>query len=68
LVVEEGNVKVQKLSPALPCLFHGCNEKVRFDLGAANGNGPVPRAHARCPNGHPHYAEAGVRYGTDRDS
>ena len=55
------------LSPAVPCLFSGCSESVRFDLGSANGNGPTPRAHARCPNGHPHYAEDFVRYGTDRE-
>ena len=55
------------LSPAMPCLFWGCCESVRFDLGSANGNGPTPRAHARCPNGHPHYAEDFVRYGTDRE-
>lgn len=58
---------VQGLSPAVPCLFPACYEKVRFDLGSANGNGSTPRAHARCPNGHPHYAEDLVRYGTDRE-
>ena len=61
-----GNVKLQGLSAAVPCLFPGCHEKVRFDLGSANGNGRTPRAHAKCPNGHPHYAEDHVRYGTDR--
>ena len=54
-------------SSALPCLFPFCHEKVRFDLGSANGNGPTPRAHSRCANGHPHYAEDNVRYGTDRE-
>jgi hypothetical protein len=58
----------QRLTPAVPCLFPGCTETVRFDLGSANGNGPTPRAHARCPNGHPHYAEDTVRYGTDRET
>jgi len=57
---------VQGLSPAVPCLFPECHETVRFDLGSANGDGPTPRAHARCPNGHPHYAEDEVTYGTDR--
>jgi hypothetical protein len=56
------------LSPAVPCLFPGCNETVRFELGSANGDGRTPRAHARCPNGHPHYAEDYVRYGTERES
>ena len=55
------------MSSALPCLFPWCNETVRFDLASANGNGPTPRAHSRCANGHPHYAEDDVRYGTDRD-
>jgi len=58
---------VQGLSPAVPCLFPGCYEAVRFDLGSANGAGRTPRAHARCPNGHPHYAEDFVTYGTDRE-
>ena len=58
---------VQGLSPAVPCLFPGCYEAVRFDLGSANGAGRTPRAHARCPNGHPHYAEDYVTYGTDRE-
>ena len=58
----------QGLSPAVPCLFQGCNETVRFDLGSANGDGRTPRAHARCPNGHPHYAEDYVCYGTERES
>ena len=35
---------------------------------SANGDGPTPRAHSRCPNGHPHYAESYVRYGTERDN
>jgi hypothetical protein len=60
------------MSSALPCLFPFCHEKVRFDLGSANGNGPRPRAHSRCANGHPHYAENNVRndvrYGTDREN
>jgi len=51
----------------VPCLFPGCYEAVRFDLGSANGAGRTPRAHARCPNGHPHYAEDFVTYGTDRE-
>jgi hypothetical protein len=59
---------VQGLTSPVPCLFPGCYEKVRFDLASANGNGPNPRAHATCPNGHPHYAEDHVRYGTDRSS
>ena len=59
---------IQGLTPAVPCLFPGCTETVRFDLGFAIGNGPTPRAHARCPNDHPHYAEDLVRYGTDRET
>ena len=42
LIPEGGNVKVQGLTPAVPCLFPGCTETVRFDLGSANGNGPTP--------------------------
>ena len=56
------------MSSALPCLFPRCNETVRFDLGSANGNGPTPLAHARCPKGHLHYAEDQVPYGTDRET
>ena len=67
-LTREGNVRMQGLSPAVPCLFPGCDETVRFDLSAANGDGRTPRAHARCPNGHPHYAEDHVRYGTDRET
>jgi hypothetical protein len=33
----------------------------------ANILSPTPRAHAQCANGHPHYAEDEVRYGTDRE-
>ena len=62
-----GDLMVQGLTSPVPCLFPGCYEKVRFDLASANGNGRTPRAHARCPNGHPHYAEDTVRYGTDRE-
>ena len=36
LIPEGGNVKVQGLTPAVPCLFPGCIETVRFDLGSAN--------------------------------
>jgi hypothetical protein len=48
-----------------PCLFPSCGETVRFDLTAATGAGSAPRAHARCANGHPHYAEDEVTYGTE---
>ena len=60
-------MELQGLSPAVPCLFPGCSEQVCFDLASANGNGRTPRAHAKCPNGHPHYAEDGVCYGTERE-
>jgi hypothetical protein len=58
---------VGDFSAEVPCLFSGCHKVVRFDLGSANGDGRTPRAHARCPNGHPHYAENAVCYGTERE-
>jgi hypothetical protein len=52
-------------SREVPCLYPECRATVRFDLPPSNGT--TPRVHARCANGHPHYAEGGTRYGTARE-
>ena len=56
-----GRAASQPVNQGVPCLWPGCDGSVAF--GAV---GDDERRHGTCPEGHRHYADDSVRYGTER--
>ena len=57
----DGLAVPQHTSQGVPCLWPACDGSVAF--GAI---GDDTRQHGTCSSGHRHYADDGVRYGTER--